>query len=465
MFDISRLRKGMDHLYQEISYDNVDKVNIFYKRTLLKKVPPKPKFFEKVDQKAVKTAVQAGDLNSLSLHDRNFLVVQDLLQDPAKYPRGELLTRMRRVTSHYPRDVRLVMTFARICMQSENYGDAVFFLQRATQLAPKSKYAWAHLALISAFAHDHGTALTASRQALELGEDLFSMMYKAYVFTLMAQGAASKAGPFDSGPLFKNRPIAEGELTRGRPEVVYHREPETLPDAPTVMFACDENYFNLYGKNQLLSLLQTEGKFGTHVHIVNPSDETFAWVDTYAERYCANLIVSYERIDEKLIKNKSYLASCRFINVPDFIRKFDRPYLIVDTDTILNSPAHLEGFFEQVKEPTAFYSEHSPVWDTVTAAFIYIPNTKIGLSYIDMVQRYLLRAFFTKDGTSFWYVDQMALQGATLAHAEHIQLATNRQVSCRFFSEDAIFWFLSTDKTKSKYHERAESLAKQYPMD
>lgn len=465
MFDVSRLRKGMDHLYQEISYENVGKVNDFYKRVLAKSPAPIPAFFEEIDRKAVLERAKAGDTAALNTQERDFLLIKDMRQNGHRLGRAELLSRMRSISRRHAKDARLSLTCARIMMQYEHYGDATLFLQRAIELAPKSKYAWSHLALISAFAHDHGTTLTAARRSLELKEDMSSMMLKAYVFTLMLQGVPAKAGPFDSRPLFHKKPFAEIDFQQPRPEVVFHREPEELQDASVVMFACDDTYFKRFARTQLLSLMQADGKIGIHVHIINPSEASLSWLDSFADRYFDQLIVSHENIPDKLLKNISYLASCRFINMPDFIRRFERPYLAVDADALLNSPDHLTSFFAQVKEPTVFYSEFSPVWDTISAPFTYVPNTEDGLAFIDTVQHFLIRSFFEKGGTSFWYIDQMALQGATLAHADKVQLATNRQVSCRLLSEDAIFWTLSTNKQVSKFQERCADMEKRYPMD
>lgn len=465
MFDTSRLRKGIDHLYQEINYNDLDKTHEFYKKILLKTPAPTPKFFSNIDQGELSKNLKNGNGKSLTVDDRNYLFIQQLATKDKQPNRATLLTTMRQLSRFYPQDVGLAATFARILIKNEHYGDATFYLQRAIQLAPNNKYAWAHLALIAAIARDHGTALQASRKALELKESLFSTIPKTYVFSMMALGLPAKVGPFDSTPLTINQPIKDQELTIARPEVVYHRVPENLPDRPIIMFACDEVYFNRYGKNQLLSLLQSKKEFGVHVHVVNPSDESLQWMEKYADRYCKNLVISFERVDETLSTNKPYLASCRFINVGDFVRKFNRSYLIVDTDMVLNSPEHLESFFDQINEPAVCYSEHSPIWDTVTASFIYIPNTDVGLSFIDMAQRYLLRIFFTKTTNSFWYVDQVALQGSALAHANNVWLAMNKQVTCRFLSDDSIFWFLSVDKTNSKFHERAKAIAQQYPMD
>ena len=138
--------------------------------------------------------------------------------------------------------------------------------------------------------------------------------------------------------------------------------------------------------------------------------------------------------------------------------QYDRDYLIIDTDSILNNADSLMAFLEQVDTPALFYSERGPIWDTLSAPFTYLPNTDTSRSFVDHVYRYLVYMFFTDGRQPFWYIDQLALLGGYLRHNDEIRFCPSKIVSDVQCGEEAIFWTLSNDKNHNEYVARCEAL-------
>jgi tetratricopeptide (TPR) repeat protein len=459
ILDKSDLLLGIDHIFKEVDFGRVKNANAYYKRVLRRSAAPSPAFVKSVNTDKLKKL--AGKVaKGLKPAERDYVTLSRLGTITAPLTRAEALSIVRGLVRTYPNDLGLTLTCAKMLIHRELYADAVMLLHRATQMDPKCDYAWAHIALISALAQDHGRAAFCARKALELGNNLVNSMQKAYVFTLLIQGLPAKVGPFETAPHFR---IASGELTADPsllPAVTYVTEPETLPKQPVILFACDSGYFRKFGRNLLLSLVDVADSFSLHVHLVCPEDGDIAWLKTYRDRHNKALIISQETPPRpELARLSTYLASCRFLHAPAFLRKYQRDYLILDADSILNSDAALRRFTAIAKAPVLYYAERGPVWDTVSAPFTFLPYGPASLKFIDHCQTYLAHMFFREKPSIFWYMDQMALLGAYLENTGTVHLCPARLVSDVRCGEDAIFWTLSNDKKDTRYGERCASLA------
>lgn len=461
MLDLSNLDSGIDKLFGNIDYSGLDDANMHYKKLLNLTPMPIPKFLSTVSQEELTRKRSIGE--PFTDAEQAYLNLREHEGKLAEFSRSEHLTFFREISSLFPRDSLLQLRLARLLIRVENYADATYFLWRCVQVDETCADAWARLALIAALAHDHGQAAFCARKAIENGNDLYRSMQKAFTFSLLALGAPALVSPYNNDLLFNDEPLSVDDLPHRPPEIEFIREPQKPLNTPVVMFACEDRYFERFGKNMIRSLATAKDDLCIHVHLMRPSDTTIDWLIDFSEQYGLKIIITKEDTPEGLFAQKPYLASSRFIVLADFLRRYQTPYLVVDADTILNSPEALKAFFEHNKQPTVFHTD-GPVWDTITAAFVYLPYGDVSLDIAGICQRYLLRMFFSDPRRSFWYMDQMALLAACLNNAQNVMLAPGKMVSCINCGDDAIFWFLSNDKTIQKYWDLCSELENKFPM-
>ncbi len=454
----SDLLLGIDHIFKEVDFNRLYDVNDYYKRILKRSATPKPAFVGSVDIKKMKSLGPKLP-KTLTVEEKNYAALHRIGSINHPLTRAEVLSIIRNLTKQYPGDLGLQLTCSRILIHRELYTDAMTLLHRCTQLDPKCDYAWAHIALMAALAQDHGRAAYSARKALELGNNLLNTMQKAFVFSLFAQGIPAKVGPFETEPHFQ---ITSGSIKVDEaklPDVTYLYEPEKLNKNPVILIACDSGYFKKFAKNLMLSLVEVSASFSIHVHLVTPDEDDIAWLDKYRITYNNNIIVTSEKPnDTALTKLPAYLASCRFLQSPVFLRRFKRDYLVLDADSVLNTGEGLKKFIRLSKYPVLYYAERGPIWDTISAPFVFLPHGKASLRFIDHCQKYLMHMFFRGKPSSFWYIDQLALLGAYLESAETIRLCPARLLSDVRCSEDSIFWTLSNNKNEPRYVARCAEL-------
>lgn len=457
MFDTYNLLYGLEHLFKEIDYGRVSRANPYYQKILSRTPVPAPQFFSTIDRARLDTGAIAN--SDQTPQEQAYLRLMELANSKEAIERSDLLGKLRDIGRLFPRDLPLHLTFAKILIKHGFYPDATHYLERCLQLDTKCDFAWAHLALIAAISQDHGRAIFCARKALELGNHLNNTLQKAYVFSLLAMGTPAKVGPFDTAAHFQ---IEEGDLkldTNSVPTPTFEQEPAQLANQPIVFFACDDGYFERFGKNLLISLAEVSDTVTPHIHLVNPSSATLNWLSTYSETVNDQTIVSYEDLGTaKLAENKAYLASCRFIHAREFLKRHDRDYLVIDADSILNATAGLKSFLQQAETPVLYYSERGPIWDTLSAPFTYLPRSDISRDFADHIYQYLVHMFFSEGKQPFWYIDQLALLGAYLRFSDKIAFCPAQLISDVHCSENAIFWTLSNDKNRTEYQARCNQL-------
>ena len=368
---------------------------------------------------------------------------------------------MREVNKFYPIDLNLSLLFARILINNELYADAQMYLHRAISIDEKSDFAWAHLALIAALANDHGKSAYCAKRALMLGNHLYNTLPKAYAFALLLQGVPCKVLGFDTNAHFLINNASHTYSIREHPIIppfLFSRDGEAS-GRPIVFFCCDAGYFQKFAKNLILSLIEICDIVSIHVHLIDPQKEDLDWLSAFSLKYHLDIILSQEFHSEKgLAKSKPYLASCRFLRIHEFMERHKRDYLILDVDSILNRPDLLRSFLEKVKKPLLGCAENCPIWDTISAPFVFLPYCSISRNFIKHCEQYLLHSFSSTGTGTPWYIDQLALFGAYLEYVEDILLSPFELISDTACGSEAIFWTLSNDKTKKEYNEKCDYL-------
>ncbi len=464
MFDFSEAQSGMDVFLGTVDYNRGLRCNSYYQEALKHFVPKsKPVCFHEVDEQALKTKGSNAPTANLTPVEKLFLVYQDVRNNAASMSKSECLTALRTLANAYPSDMELMFMMAHILLRADHYGEAMHYFERTVHLAPNHLSTWCKMTILAAVVNDHGRVMRCARRVLELGEQSRTIYSRAYVFSMALLGMGSKTSYYSSFELFDNIRFNAIKDRAQLPTIAYHYQPAALSDAPIVMFACDSAYFEKHGRGLIKSLSGIRDKIIIHAHLVNASGADLNWLKSYINRYNSQVIVTTEQQSEKHLTNPGYYTAMRFIQAPNFMKKFNRPYLIVDADSLLNNSATLLSFLGQADSPTFCMSEENPIWDRVSAPFVYFPATDAGLAVAHEAQNYLLRMFFTPSGTRAWYIDQLALFAACLKNIEDVTFVPSVKVSCIACNENAIFWTLSNDKDIEPYHRLAQKLDQQYP--
>lgn len=465
MFDKSVLKSGLDHIIKPIDYNGIVNAPLYYRRILAYSVGLTPNFCTSYDPEAVALAIKEGRELSLSIADQNFIRLQRVLSLRGGLNRRELLTKIDGYMRAFPNDSMMSLIIGKGLCRHELYADANRYLHQSVQADPENGLAWAMLGLMAALAHDHGLAFRSAEQAIRLGEFMSNTQTNSYVFPLLAMGLPAKIRTFSTESLLA-RPLPIGQQNEFEPDTIeIILEPETIPEKPIVFFAADEIYFEKFGHSLMRSLIAAKNDATIHIHIMAPNGAGESVVKKYASDYKLDLIFSAETPHRPhLMENNSYLASNRFINAPYFMRRHRRPYLILDTDSLLNDDKKMRAFLEGMEKPVLYNTDHGPVWDLISAPFVFLPFNEIGLAFMDKCSAFLREQFGKPRTPAFWYIDQLALLGAFMHYHDNVDLCPAKEVSDIDCGDEAIFWTLSNDKKHPKYLQKAAELRERYPI-
>lgn len=440
--------------YRDINYSTIANCNQYYKEILNSGVLPRPKFYSIVSQKI---GSQDDQQTAKKLQEHT----DKIKLDYESISRSALLIRMRTVYQKYPQDDKLCLLFARVLFKKELYSDAQFYLELCCQANGENSDGWALQSLLASLAGDHGKALRCSEKALKLGNHLYRSLPKAWLFTKFLLGRTAKFKNFDSIPLSDNNFI---DVHTAHPvsSIKIHRRPERGTKDNVIFFACDAKYFWRYANTLLASLTDVKTNFTFHVHIIGPLGDIPEWIDLFELNTNSQVILSNQELPAKFKENYSYLASCRFMAAPYFIKEFNRGYIIIDTDALLNNPRKLNEFIKNSKNTTLSIDTSGPIWDYLCAAFSYFPASLEGQEVADYCAQYLIK-MFSNDQSGFWYVDQFALFSASLEYESKINLLPIQASADPYYDKDAFFWTLSNDKDEDEYLTRCSEIKSKLP--
>lgn len=453
----------LGNLYQQIDYQRIHLSDPYYLKALESIKPEKPSFYEKINRDAVINRFNNGDKNPKNIHEASFICMDKLIRSSKTMARNDMLSAARQLTTAYPKDDQVYFILASLFIQAGHYSDAMTYLQLCTYYNENHIDAWAIQGLLASLAKDYGKAVQASRHALLEGKHLHKTLHKAFVFSLFLIGSPAEFGNMSSTPLFKLDSGSNDNLVKDVPVEFYKlsKDLETFADKPVILCSSDSGYFSKYTKNLVLSLKGTEDIQTIHIHLINPTEEDLIWID---QNCCADTIVSTEKSPEAYTNTPdtpAYMASIRFIRTAYFIHKFKADYLIVDVDSILNSKRHLKHFYENADKVALYYVNNSPIWDKISAPFVYIPHTEAGIAFINRCASYLDVTFHnTSKSRGFWYIDQLALMGSYLQAQNDVNLIEANLLSDINCGQNSIFWTLSNHRPKPEYREKCSKLTK-----
>lgn len=440
--------------YRDINYSTIADCNQYYKEMLNSGVLPRPKFYSIVFQKL-------GSQNDQKIASILQEQTDKIKLDYESTSRSALLAQMRTVYRKYPRDDKLCLLFARILFKKELYSDAQFYLELCCQANDQNSDGWALQGLLASLAGDHGRALRCSENALKLGNHLYRSLPKAWLFTKFLLGRTGKFKIFDSIPLTDDN-FVDVHAAHPVSSIKIHRQPERDIKDTVIFFACDAKYFWRFANTLLASLTDIKTNFTSHVHIIGPLGDIPEWIELFELNTNTQVILSNQDLPLKFQDNYSYLASCRFMSAPYFIKEFNRGYIIIDTDALLNNAKKLNEFIGGANKTTLTVDTTGPIWDYLCAAFSYFPASPLGREIANYCAQYLIK-IFSNDQVGFWYVDQFALFAASLEYESSIDLLSIQVSADPYYNKEAFFWTLSNDKDEDQYLTRCTEIKSNFP--
>lgn len=151
-----------------------------------------------------------------------------------------------------------------------------------------------------------------------------------------------------------------------------------------LLIGCDQNYYDLWGKELLKSVYKHNPWLELHCHIVNPRNlSELAFVDYTTENK------TFKTQEEE----KYYLQVCRFIALSN---KFEKSDLVVtvDTDSICTQSVSVDSF---AKLFSGINILHHPKDNRWLAGFISFPDNDFRYKLVDKIMEIPLNKWQFKD--------------------------------------------------------------------
>ncbi|MDQ2106357.1 tetratricopeptide repeat protein, partial [Azospirillum isscasi] len=209
---------------------------------------------------------------------------------------------------------------------------------------------------------------------------------------------------------FRALPPVETVLEGMAPlEIRFDPEPEPRTE-PVVFFCCDDVYFRRFAPALLESLAERMPGATVAVHVVTPSPETEQAMARWRDDGRLRVGFSADRPDMAGwtdIKRVTYYASARFIRALQWLRRLDRPMMVIDTDARIardlrslktEMAGHDVGFL--------FDGRRRGPSREITVCFNVYNNTPGGDRFLSLLGAYT--AHFLAGAEVYWMLDQMA---------------------------------------------------------
>jgi hypothetical protein len=212
-----------------------------------------------------------------------------------------------------------------------------------------------------------------------------------------------------------------------------------VPNGPVVFAACDANYFKDHAPSLIYSCDDVNKDM--HIHVCNPTQETFNIANIINTDTKINLTFSYNDIPNSGREMRAYYASLRFFVLP-VILPHAKKVLTVDVDCLLMKdfdwPETATGYFP--REPLETGSSWEREGTRVAAGVVYMDERAINVANAVAMR--------IKEGPMQWFIDQIALSEVfRQVEPEHVTNFDNQFMDWEFI-EGTTIW---TGKGPRKY--------------
>ncbi len=188
-------------------------------------------------------------------------------------------------------------------------------------------------------------------------------------------------------------------------------EPETGPGGePVVFFCCDDVYFRRFAPALLESLAERMPGATVAVHVVAPSPETEQAMARWRADGRVKVGFSADRPDMAGwtdVKRVTYYASARFIRALQWLRRLDRPLMVIDTDArIAGDLRTLSAEMDGHDVGFLFDGRRRGPSREITVCFNVYNNTPGADRFLSLLGAYI--GHFLAGTEVYWMLDQMA---------------------------------------------------------
>lgn len=195
-----------------------------------------------------------------------------------------------------------------------------------------------------------------------------------------------------------------------------------------IYFSCDYDYFDRHGYALSQSINRTQSWLHVHCHIVNEGNINHNVLDDLSQKF--NFTYTWENIDKDFYKNlpknskkmkdgveifktndfdyiarRTYLASARFMRLPQLFQHGSQYVLQLDCDTVLKNGFHKSVFRDLAKHVGVMPKPKDPYVFIASAVTLGTGNE--GLEFRDLFSRRMIEGF---QSGCYWFIDQDVLR-------------------------------------------------------
>lgn len=195
-------------------------------------------------------------------------------------------------------------------------------------------------------------------------------------------------------------------------------EVETNKFNNLIFFSCDVNYYELYGKALIKSILGKNSWLGVHCHIIIKDTSIQQYTDprvSYSFEYIDNKFIEtinfqesttiLSKYDAVLDAEKTYYACARFMQMDKIFPDDSKRILQVDCDSLLFKDFPKIEFEDLTNHVRAMRKPKSP--EKIIASCLSLGSGTQGLDFRKQLSLKLFNEFSTK---AYWFIDQIVLQ-------------------------------------------------------
>ena len=200
-----------------------------------------------------------------------------------------------------------------------------------------------------------------------------------------------------------------------------HETPDVVSDEPwelVICAGCDAKYFHRFADGLANSVARHRPSTVLHFHVVNPDDGITARIAAARQRLpILQIQLTLEQAPEALQGDslRTFFACARFLMLPDLLRRYRCPVLILDVDAVVlcNPQPLIDQLRGENADLAMVRGDQDDPWSRYWADTILAAPTDRSLEYFDLVRRYIRH--FLHQSRAIWFLDQVALCAARVA--------------------------------------------------
>ena len=175
---------------------------------------------------------------------------------------------------------------------------------------------------------------------------------------------------------------------------------------PVILAAASGDYAETFAHDLIGSVLAKSADATVHLHIMNPG--SFDAARAFAAFAPARASYSVEELGPC---EKTVYATRRFVLLPRFMAQVQRPFLVVDVDSVFNrDPAAWMDGLGAVDAAVYERPDQPFISQMVNASAFAVMPTAQGRDFAAFIASYILH--FERAGQDKWYLDQLAIVAA-----------------------------------------------------